>query len=105
MSNYMARHSDAKRSLGHKTFSAIQKVREFVSEYKKAETERINAEKERVAKENEQNPVFSKKQLKSILDFMDYCNIELIDLKGAMQFFKSFGVENLPDCDGKARIQ
>lgn len=104
MSKYMSRHPNAKKGLGQRTFGAIQKVREFVADYKKSEADRIEAEKERIAKENEQNPVFSKKQLKAILDFMDYCNVEQIDLKGAMRFFKSFGIESLPFGDGKTKV-
>ena len=70
----------------------------------KAEAEKAaedDARAKRVAEEESaaRNPVYSRRELKAVVDMMEYCGLESVDLVGIRRFFSLFGVRipSMPD--------
>lgn len=110
MAMYMRKRQGAKKSLGKRFFAAVDEARKFVSDARIATEQKEAAAAAEKRRELETNPVFTLAQMKSLVEFMEYCDIAKIDIKQAMRFFQSFGVadmlagENLP-AGGKAEAK
>lgn len=94
MAAYSRKHPNQPRGLGARFFAAMDLARDFACRRRIAVEAEKKAEAQEERRKAEGNPAFSLAQMKALVDFMEYCNLGSIDLKGAVRFFAAFGLSD-----------
>lgn len=113
---YKGTHKDSKYGLGKTTCKTLAALQTWISNQKfgkRVDEKAKEAEEKRMAspevqakiaeaKEAKLNPTFTRRQIKALSDFMEYCELESVDLRMVNEFFRAFNVPDLekPKAEG-----